>query len=268
MPIIAFEASMKDITINGARLKIKQITIAKDRPVIVFLHDSLGCIELWRDFPAKLGEATTCNVLIYDRQGYGKSEPFDGTPRQLDYMEKEADVLNLLLTALGIENAILFGHSDGGSISLIAAAKYPPLIKGIITEGAHIFVEDISLNGIHQAIDTYNTTNLKQRLEKYHGAKTEAVFRTWTGTWLKEEFQSWSIENFLPQITCPVLVIQGENDEFGSIDQVDGIAKQVSAEANKLVIPSAGHNPHKEMPEVMLEHCSRFIKKCIEGISR
>ena len=247
---------MKDITINGVRLKIKEITTGKDRPVIVFLHDSLGCIELWRDFPAKLGQATNCNVLIYDRQGYGKSDPFDGTSRQLDYMEKEADVLNLLLTALGIENAILFGHSDGGSISLIAAAKYPQRIKGVITEGAHIFVEEISLNGIHEAIVEYNTTNLKQRLEKYHGDKTEAVFRAWTGTWLKEEFHSWSIENFLPQITCPVLVIQGENDEFGSIEQVNGIISQVSGEASELVIPSGGHNPHKEVPEVVLEHCS------------
>ncbi len=256
---------MKDIIINGARLKIKQITVAKDRPLIVFLHDSLGCIELWRDFPAKLGEATNCNVLIYDRQGYGKSEPFDGTPRQLDYMEKEADVLNLLLTELGIDDAIMFGHSDGGSISLIAAAKYPQHIKGIITEGAHIFVEDISLNGIHEAINEYNTTNLKQRLEKYHGDKTEAVFWAWAGTWLKEEFHSWSIENFLPEVTCPVLVIQGENDEFGSIEQVNGIVNQVSGEASKLVIPSGGHNPHKEVPEMVVEHCSMFIRKCIDG---
>jgi len=260
---------MEDIVIDGARLKIKRAFIAADdRPTIIFLHDSLGCIALWRDFPEKLGRTTNCNALIYDRQGYGQSDPFSGIQRKPDYMELEADVLNQLLTTLDISNVILFGHSDGGSISLIAAAKYPQRIKGIITEGAHIFVEEISLNGIHESIAAYKTTNLKERLEKYHGEKAEAVFWAWAGTWLKDEYQSWNIENFLPQVHCPVLVIQGENDEFGSIAQVNGIVNQVSGIASQLIIPSGGHNPHKEVPDLILRHSAEFVKHCISELSR
>jgi pimeloyl-ACP methyl ester carboxylesterase len=259
---------VEDIIIGGARLAIKQAFFAgKDRPTIIFLHDSLGCIALWRDFPKNLGRATNCNALIYDRQGYGQSDPFGGIPRKPDYMELEADVLNELLTALDISNVILFGHSDGGSISLIAAAKYPIHIKGIITEGAHIFVEEISLNGIHDTIAAYNATNLKERLEKYHGEKAEAVFWAWAGTWLKDEYRSWNIEGFLPQVCCPVLVMQGENDEFGSIAQVNGIVNQVSGDASELVIPSGGHNPHKEVPDLILQHSAEFVRNCIGEIS-
>lgn len=258
----------EDIIIGGARLAIAQaFAVADDRPTIIFLHDSLGCIALWRDFPEKLGRATNCNALVYDRQGYGQSDPFSGIPRKPDYMELEADILNELLAALDLTNVILFGHSDGGSISLIAAAKYPERIKGIITEGAHIFVEEISLNGIHEAIDAYHTTNLKERLEKYHGEKAEAVFWAWAGTWLKDEYQSWNIEDFLPQLHCPVLVIQGENDEFGSIEQVNGIVNQVSGDASQFVIPSGGHNPHKEVPDLILQHSAEFIKNCINRLT-
>jgi len=258
----------EDIIIGRARLAITHAFVAaKDRPTIIFLHDSLGCITLWRDFPEQLGCATNCTALVYDRQGYGQSEPFSGNPRKPDYMELEADVLNELLTALDLRNVILFGHSDGGSISLIAAAKYPERIKGIITEGAHIFVEEISLNGIHDAIAAYNTTNLKERLEKYHGEKAEAVFWAWAGTWLKDEYQSWNIEDFLPLVHCPVLVIQGENDEFGSIEQVNGIVNQVSGTASQLVIPSGGHNPHKEVPDLVLHHSEDFVNQCISRLA-
>ncbi len=250
---------MKDIVVDGSVLRMHQTIIDQERPTIIFLHDSLGSIELWRDFPDQLGKATGCNVLVYDRQGYGKSSPFAGSDRKNDYLEIEADVLNQLIEQCRIKKVILFGHSDGGSIALIAAAKYPFRIMGIITEGAHIFVGDITLKGIKEAVHAYHTTDLKERLQKYHGDKTEAVFWAWAKTWLCEEYWSWNIEKFLPQIKCPVLVIQGENDQYGSLKQVKGIINQVSGEASELIIPSIGHTPHKEAGVLVLEHAASFI---------
>ncbi len=188
-----------NIKTSVGELHILKYGYNPDRPAIVFLHESLGCVELWRDFPKKLGEITLCNVLVYDRLGYGRSGPFTTSKRGNGYLETEADILIEVLKVCSIEKAILFGHSDGGSISLIAAAKYPSYIIGIITEGAHIFVEDITLNGIREAEKAWYTTNLKERLQKYHGDKTEALFWAWANTWLNDAFQSWNIENFLPE---------------------------------------------------------------------
>lgn len=252
-----------DMIINEATLRISQTTIGNNKPTLIFLHDSLGCIKLWRAFPTKLGEATNCNVLVYDRQGYGESSPFTSHERAHDYLEKEADVLNELIDRCGIKQAILFGHSDGGSIALLAAAKYPSSILGAITEGAHIFVEGITLAGIQTAVEAYRNTNLNERLQKYHGNKTEAVFWAWAKTWLSDEFKSWNIENLLPRITCPVLVIQGEQDEYGSLEQVQGIVRQVSGKSSRLIIPGIGHNPHKEAEDVVLAHTTSFIKELL-----
>ncbi len=254
---------LKYLDIDGATLAVHEVHIDETRPTIIFLHDSLGCIELWRDFPAKLGEATNCNVLIYDRLGYGKSSPFANAERDNSYMKKEADVLHLLIEQCGIKNAILFGHSDGGSIALIAAAKYPENIRAVITEGAHIFVDDITLKGISEAEETYRSTNLKERLQKYHGDKTEAMFWAWAKTWLTDTFRSWNIEAFLPNIQCPVLIIQGINDEFGTEAQVDGIINQVTGKAVKLMIPGIGHTPHKEAREEVMKKSADFIAEII-----
>ncbi|MGF7025003.1 alpha/beta fold hydrolase [Sphingobacterium sp. HSC-15S19] len=146
-------------------------------PVIVFLHDSLGSIELWRDLPLRISGALQCNTLVYDRLGHGIAHPMPSPLRTAEYLEKEADTLSELLEELGIDNAILLGHSDGGSIALIAAAKYPDKIKAVICEAAHIFVEEITLNGIEEAINAYQNTNLPDRLAKYHGDKVDTLFR-------------------------------------------------------------------------------------------
>ncbi|MCB0479463.1 MAG: alpha/beta hydrolase, partial [Crocinitomicaceae bacterium] len=148
---------------------------------------------------------------------------------------------------------------DGGSIALIAAGKYPNRFQGVITEGAHIFVEEITLEGIREAKEIYQTTNLHQKLEKYHGEKTEAMFKAWSDTWLTEEFRHWNIEAFLPGIICPVLVMQGEEDEYGSLKQVEGIASQVSGGCEVLVLPNVKHTPHKEVPDQILEKSANFI---------
>lgn len=232
-----------------------------NRPTIIFLHDSLGCIELWRDFPQKLGELTNCNVLVYDRQGYGKSCDFTNSKRDNYYMEKEADILIDLLDFWEIDKPILFGHSDGGSIALIAGGKYPNKIKGILTEGAHIFVEDETLVGIKQAIELYQTTDLKSKLEKYHGVKTEEMFWAWAKTWTTNEFRTWNIESFLSTIQCNSLIIQGEEDEYGTIEQVNRIVNQTKGKATKLILPKIKHSPHKENPEFILTKSTEFINQ-------
>ena len=193
-------------------MAIRQAENFPGNPTIVFLHDSLGCIELWRDFPDKLVAATHCNMLIYDRLGYGKSDPLPTHNRPVNYMEKEADLLNDLLVEYKIEQAILFGHSDGGTIALLAASMYPQRISAVITEATHIFVEEITLKGIYAAKEAYEQTNLRERLQKYHGNKTDTMFNAWVQTWTSPNYRNWNIEHFLPGIHCPVLFIQGETD--------------------------------------------------------
>ena len=178
-------------------------------------------------------------------------------------MEVEADLLHGLLDFWNIDDAILFGHSDGGSIALIMAGKYPDKIRAIITEGAHIFVEEITISGIEAAIGLYQRTNLKKKLEKYHGDKTEAMFWAWAATWTTEPFRKWNIEGFLPKILCSSLIIQGEADEYGSLKQVERITTQTNGPSSKLIIPKVKHSPHKEVPEKILTHVGAFIENLL-----
>lgn len=252
------------IDIQGASLKVKTNKGLPGKPVIVFLHDSLGCIELWRDFPEKLANACDGCYFIYDRQGYGESSPFDSLTRNSGYLEKEADILHQLLKSEQLQNVILFGHSDGGSIALIAASKYPEHIIGVITEGAHVFVEEETLDGIRSVVEAYNTTNLPAKLSKYHGVKTEQVFKAWTETWLSSLFRDWNIESFLPDIKCPVLAIQGEMDEFGTEAQVDSIVSKVSGHSEKFMVEGAFHTPHKEQQEITLARTTTFLHEILK----
>lgn len=244
-------------------IAIERIDSLPDRPTIIFLHDSLGCIKLWRDFPEKLGKLTNCNILIYDRQGYGASCSFSYSKRDNHYMEQEADLLNELLDFWQIDKAFLFGHSDGGSIALIVAGKYPKKIQGIITEGAHIFVEDATINGIEEAIKLYKTTDLKNKLEKYHGNKADEMFWAWASTWTSNEFRNWNIEKFLPKIECCSLIIQGEEDEYGTLKQVENIIVKTDRRSKRLVIPNVKHTPHKQVPELILQKSSEFINQIV-----
>lgn len=250
---------IRDIIAGGVRLHVYERIEDERQPTIIFLHDSLGCVQLWRDFPDKLGAVAGCNVLVYDRQGYGLSAPFGEQERNNDYMEREADMLDGLIEACGLDKVILFGHSDGGSIALIYAGKYPAKVLGVITEGAHIFVEDITIGGIKVAEEAYLTTNLPQRLRKYHGDKTEAMFYAWAHTWQAEAFRSWNIERFLPGIQCPVLVMQGDSDEYGTVKQVEGIVDGAGGRATPVMIAGVGHTPHKEAEAIVLQTATAFI---------
>ncbi|MFC3158732.1 Pimeloyl-ACP methyl ester carboxylesterase [Chryseobacterium arachidis] len=253
------------IDVHGKKLYTEYNNSFKNKPTIVFLHDSLGSTQLWRDFPAKLAEATQCNTLIYDRLGYGKSFPMPTHERENNYMELEADVLNDLLNELKIDEVILFGHSDGGTIALITASKYPEKVKATICEAGHIFLEDITVKGVKDAWEAYRTTNLSERLQKYHGDKVEMIVKAWTEIWLSDRFRSWNIEYLLKNITSPLLFIQGEGDEYGTLDQVEKTVSQVSGRAEKFIIPNIGHTPHKENPEVVLERSGEFIHKILNS---
>ncbi len=247
------------IEVNGKNLYVEHSNNFKNSPTIVFLHDSLGSVQLWRDFPNLLAEYTQCNILAYDRLGYGKSEAIPTYERPTNYMELEADVLNELLVQLNIDNTILFGHSDGGTIALLTASKYPERIKAVVVEAAHIFVEDITLKGIYEAMDAYKNTNLAERLAKYHGDKVDTLFKAWTETWTRNDYRNWNIEDFLPAITCQLLFIQGEADEYGTLEQVEKTISQVSGKTEKYIIPGIGHTPHKEVPKVVLAKSLEFI---------
>ncbi|WP_222940511.1 alpha/beta fold hydrolase [Hymenobacter sp. BT491] len=253
--------SDQDVRLDGVALRVRSIRHEPETPrsVLVFLHDSLGCIALWRDFPVRLAKATGCNALVYDRRGYGQLAPFGETKRTIHYLEDEAQVLGNVLSQCGVERAILFGHSDGGSIALVAAAEFPDRIAGVITEGAHVFVEELTLAGIRAAQAQYRTTDLGAKLAKYHGIKTEAVFRAWADTWLAPEFRAWNIEPYLPQIQCPVLVLQGERDEYGTAEQVAAVVSQVQDARPSKPLPGLGHTPHKEAAELVLELAAAFV---------
>ncbi len=251
----------KIIDLGGRKLYVEYYQPFKNRPTIVFLHDSLGCSQLWRDFPEKLSVQTQCNVLVYDRLGYGKSFPMSTSERENDYMETEADTLNALVSILDIQDSILFGHSDGGTIALIMASKYPEKVRATICEAGHIFVEDITVKGVRDALYAYTTTDLPERLKKYHGDKVEMIIKAWTEIWLSDRFRSWNIEYHLKEIKSPLLFIQGEDDEYGTLMQVEKTVSQVSGIAEKFVIAGVGHTPHKEVPELVLETTVRFIRK-------
>lgn len=255
------------MTTNFVHISGKKIAYYKYRPYdvllncpIVFLHDSLGCISVWKNFPKKIADALKAEIIVFDREGYGQSQAFEITQRTNLYLEEQADFLNLFLNEIGISKSYLFGHSDGGSIALIAAAKYPDKVEAIITEGAHVFVEEITLNGIKNAHAIYLNSDLKEKLKRHHGDKVEDVVNSWVNTWLSSEFLKWNIENILPKIKCPVCVLQGVDDEYGSDKQVDAIYHQVSGYKERYVIQNAAHSPHKENENETIKLVEQFFK--------
>ncbi|WP_261664788.1 alpha/beta fold hydrolase [Deinococcus sp. Marseille-Q6407] len=187
---------------------------------LVFLHDSLGCTATWRDFPQALAAAAGRHALVYDRLGYGQSDPFD-RPRTRDYLIHEAQgVLPALLDAAGVRQAVLFGHSDGATIALLAAALCPQRVSAVITEGGHIFNEDVTRRGVAAAARAYTETDIAARLVKYHGDRVDALYRAWTDTWLSDEYRDWTVEPLMNRIQAPLLLMQGRGDEFGTLAQV------------------------------------------------
>ncbi len=243
------------------KLYFEEIKAEKDSSsCIILLHEGLGSTQQWKDIPDLLAEATGLRVIISDRQGYGKSDPMN-LPRPFDYLEQEAFLyLVEIRNLLQINNPILIGHSDGGSIALLHASKFN--CQSVITEAAHIFVEEITLDGIQQMLLHPEINLIKNKLSKYHGEKTETLFEAWTETWTHDSFRRWNIENILSGIIDPLLVIQGKEDEYGSEAQVIGIIKNSGSKIKKSVmIEACGHIPHFQAKEIVLKEMIEFIQK-------
>jgi pimeloyl-ACP methyl ester carboxylesterase len=235
-----------------------------DAASIVFLHEGLGCVGMWRDFPERLASATGCGALVYSRMGYGGSDRIRGR-RSFRYMHDEAlEVLPAVLEHFKLEKSVLYGHSDGASIALIEAGARPRSVRALVVEAPHVFVEPVALEGIRRITADYETTRLKERLARYHGSNTDSMFRGWSDVWLSQEFRAWNIEEYLPAIERPVLVVQGEDDQYGTVKQVDAVLTQVSGPAESLLLPHCGHSPHSERPDEVLGAAARFIRKALD----
>lgn len=256
------------VTVQGARLEVQRIAGASpDAPTLVFLHEGLGSISMWRDFPHKATEATGCAAVVYSRRGYGRSDPLRGA-RPVRYMHDEAlEVLPRLLDELGVREPVLVGHSDGGSIAIIYAAVQPQPrsgLKGLVVMAPHVFVEDLSVASIAQAKVAFETTDLRKRLARHH-ADPDGAFRGWNDVWLHPEFRAWNIEEHLPRITCPVLAIQGFDDEYGTMAQIEAVVRQVSGPVEALRLDRCGHSPHRDQPAAVLEALARFVSRLDDG---
>ncbi|MCA9995014.1 MAG: alpha/beta hydrolase [Anaerolineales bacterium] len=251
------------ITIHNQKIEYVYHDRDKTRPTLIFLHEGLGCIQMWRDFPAAVADATGCNELVYNRAGYGASSPAR-LPRQVRYMHDEAlDVLPALLSKLDINKHILIGHSDGGSIALInGGGVQSPDLLAIITLAAHVFNEEVCVRSIKEAKVAYETTNLRERLAKYH-ADVDNTFWGWGDIWLHPDFWHWNIEEYLPFIVVPLLAIQGLDDQYGTTAQVEAIQKGVGQLADIRLMPDCQHSPHRDQREATLAVMVDFIQKVL-----
>ena len=244
-------------TSAGVRLEYERVAGSGLTPTIVLLHEGLGSISMWRDFPRQVAEATGHDVLVYSRQGYGRSSPLVA-PRSVRFMHDEAlVVLPEILDALDVRRPILLGHSDGGSIALIHAGGSGREVAGLILLAPHVMVEDISVASIAAARAAYERGELRARLARHHD-DVDGAFRGWNDVWLRPEFRDWSIEEYLPRITCPVLTIQGEDDEYGTMEQVDRIGRAIP-HARILKIARCGHSAHRDRAEEVLEAIRGFV---------
>ncbi len=226
---------------------------------MVFLHEGLGSVALWRDFPAKIARRLGAPALLYSRFGYGRSDGLQGrrTPR---FMHEEAlDVLPRLLDQLGVESPLLVGHSDGASIALIHAALSGRLVRGLVCMAPHAFIEPVCVKSIAKIRETYRTTDLRQRLAKYH-TRVDDAFLGWADIWLEPEFLQWSIEDLLDRIVQPVLLIQGRDDEYGTLAQLDRIEARVRGPTSRLVLDNCGHSPHRDQEAAVIDAIAAFAK--------
>lgn len=249
---------------RGKPLDLEYLWVGPDDatlPVVVFLHEGLGSVSMWKDFPESFCAANRMRGLVYSRYGYGNSTPRPAHERwPVDFMHRQAqEVLPALLDALGIEQPWLFGHSDGGSIALLYAARFPDKVAGAIVVAPHIFVEDVSVTSIRAARAAYLSQGLKPRLARHH-ADVDSAFWGWNDIWLDDAFRAWNIEADLQKIRCPLLAVQGENDEYGTLEQVRGIARQ-APQAELLVLPRCGHAPHRDQPEALIREAGEFIRR-------
>ncbi|HMS79844.1 MAG TPA: alpha/beta hydrolase [Burkholderiaceae bacterium] len=267
--------SAVEIDWAGRRVRIEAARVGAGdprAPTMVFLHEGLGSLSAWRDFPARLCEAAGVRGIVFSRPGYGRSTPRAPHERWApDFMHRQAlEVLPPLLAALGVDAQAdppwLFGHSDGGSIALIHAARRPARVAGLVVVAPHILVEDVSIASIERARDAYATGELRRGLARHHD-DPDSAFGGWCGAWLDPAFRDWSIEAELASIRCPVLAVQGLDDEYGTLEQVRGIARRVPG-TELLELPGCGHSPHRDRPDALIGAVARFVRSHPRGDTR
>jgi pimeloyl-ACP methyl ester carboxylesterase len=254
-------ANLRDLIVRGKRLEASWHGPAPaEAATLVFLHDGLGCVELWRDFPRRLAEATGCGALVYSRLGHGRSDPGE-LRRSLRFMHEEAMVLPEVLDAAGVRQAILVGQSDGGSIAIIhAGSPGARRVRAIVTEAAHVFSEEKTRQAITAAMQEYRHGALRQKLRRYHGENVDSVFGGWAGAWLDAGFGDWNIEAYLPRVRAPLFAIQGDADEYGTLGQVDAIEAGCGGRFERLILAGTGHSPHREQPERVIRAIAHFLE--------
>ncbi len=229
-----------------------------EAPVILF-HDSLGCVDLWRDFPARLARATGRGVIAYDRLGFGRSDRHPG-PLAPSFIRDEAHgAFSALRSHLGIASFVPFGHSVGGGMAIIAAGAFPQDCRALVTESAQAFVEDRTLKGIREAERGFAGPEQMERLRRYHGGKADWVLRSWVDAWLSDEFASWTLDEDLPNVRCPALVLHGDNDEYGSVRHAERISSLTSGPATIRILANCGHIPHREDEATVLDAIGDFL---------
>jgi len=247
------------VSVCGRKIEYRRIAAAAAGPTLVFLHEGLGSISQWRDFPACIAAAAGLPAIVYARHGHGQSDLLQ-QPQGVDFMHREAlEVLPAFLQALGIERPILIGHSDGASIALIYAGSAHPL-EALVAMAPHVFVEDISIEGITAAKRAFESTDLPQKLARHH-RDAGKTFYGWNDVWLAPAFRSWNIESYLPAIRCPLLAIQGYDDEYGTMAQVDAIARQAGGPVEMLKLEQCGHAPHQDQPQRVAEAVVEFVSR-------
>ena len=254
------------LTIGGHSCELEMAWVGVDdprAPLLVFLHEGLGSLSMWKDFPQQLCLSAGVRGLVYSRPGYGRSTPRQHDERWgLDFMHVQAlEVLPALMQALGVDSRAeppwLLGHSDGGSIALIHAASFPGRVAGAIVMAPHILVEEFGLVSIREAREAYLATDLRDKLARYHG-DVDSAFWGWNDIWLDASFPSWTIESLLPDIRCPLLAIQGHDDQYGTMEQIEGIARRVP-QTQLLKLADCGHSPHRDQPAAVIAAAKRFL---------
>lgn len=255
------QADEFDLMVDGHLLKLRWCAprATPRAPVIVLLHQGLGSITQWRGFPAALAAATGCAVLAYDRLGHGRSARLTGL-RRPDFLDREAiDVLPAILDAIEIDRPVLYGHSDGATIALMFAAAFPGRPLAVISEAAHVFSEVEANSGIAQLAADYRTGDLRDRLRRHHGDNVDPMFDAWAMIWQSPAMGSWSMTERLQQIHAPLLLIQGEADEHGSLRQIETIVSEVSGPTDTLLLPDCGHIPHLERTQAVVDRVASFL---------
>jgi len=234
-----------------------------EAPTIVMLHEGLGCVGLWGTFPERLASATGAGVFVYSRAGYGKSSPGE-MPRSIYFMDEEAlDVLPRVLAAIGFERGILFGHSDGASIATIyAGGVQDHRVRGLVLMAPHFFTEEMGLAEIRRARDDYAAGPLREKLKRWH-SDVDCAFRTWNEPWLNPDFRDWDITDALGYIRVPILIVQGADDQYGTMKQIEAALQECYCPVEVAIIPGARHSPHRDAPVPALDAVSAFINRLL-----